>query len=123
MATNLTHPLVPVVKRHNTVPLVIAGFVVFILVAAYIIVLASHKKKEVLTSFHQDFTTPKALYEAPEQVQHPATQEDTPPAPSPPPATTEKKDEDPWQKLERENALKWGQMQWDHKVKAAEASF
>jgi type IV secretory pathway VirB10-like protein len=119
VATNLTHPLVPVVKRHNTVPLLIAGFVVFILVAAYIVVLASHQKKDVLTSFHQDFTTTKPVYEAAANVSRPTRQEDTPP----PPATTEKKDEDPWAKMERENALKWGQMQWDHKVKAAEASF
>lgn len=124
-ATNLTQPMLPVVKRHNKVPVYIAAFVIVVLVAAYIIVLANHAKKEALSAFHSEFSRSEPLFK-PEAVATPAQ---APPVSAPqasappPPAATEKKDEDPWQKMERENALKWGQMQWDHKFKATEASF
>jgi type IV secretion system protein TrbI len=120
--TNLLQPPPILVKRHNKAPLFIAGFVVFILVAAYIIVLAHHAKKEVLTAFQQNFTTSKPLIEA-------AAPEDTPPHPAtipsatPPPSTTEQPQQDSWEKMQRENTLKWKQMGWDHKLKAADAAF
>jgi type IV secretory pathway VirB10-like protein len=126
VATNLTQPVIPTVKRHNTVPLFIAGFVVFIMVVAYIIVLAHHAKKDVLAAYHQEYTTSKPIYDVNENVTLPAKQVEapaTPPASPPPPATPDKKDEDPWTKMARDNALKWAQMRWDHLFKATEASF
>ena len=68
--TNLTQPVAACRQATQHRPAVYRGFVVFILVAAYIVVLVSHKKKEVLNTFHQDSRRSKPVYEATLRKRH-----------------------------------------------------
>ncbi len=120
-ATQLTQPPVPLVRRHNKVPLYLAGCVVLVLAAAYVLALATHAKKQVEEVFHETFTTTAPLYKAASPPVARVTE--APPAPPPAPPKTEQSQENPWTKQLRENQLKWSQMLWDHQFKLAESHF